>query len=444
MKFSSQKISSVNTVITIILLTVISAASIIDVLAVRILGLIGPDYSILVSVITFVIIFGIFVIAWIIVLRAISSFKTMYDYNSSKSFRLLYKVLVISPFLGSAIVIAIVFEMIKSENYHIILIPMATFASYIPAIMILSILVLKLIVWFNRKHDYIMFSYTIALAAVLINAIFIIANMPAEMYDYLNVRESMTVQDRIAGIGVPNQYFMQAYQYSSFISFILMWFATAILLRHYSKKVGKVIYWILVAVPLLYFLGQSPPIFNYIFSAVRDADPLLYSRLSTLVFGLTKAAGGIFFAVGFWTIAESINNKQIRNYLRLSGYGILLLFVATQANSVIISPYPPFGIIGFLSMALASLLTFVGLYFTALSVSKETELRIEIDKKITQLSFIKKMGIAQLENDLYRQILPIIEKTSKAEDSIPTSLENEDIKLFVKEALEAAKKTKTH
>jgi hypothetical protein len=54
------------------------------------------------------------------------------------------------------------------------------------------------------------------------------------------------------------------------------------------------------------------------------------------------------------------------------------------------------------------------------------------------------MGIAQLENDLYRQILPIIEKTSKAEDSIPTSLENEDIKLFVKEALEAVKKTTTH
>jgi hypothetical protein len=375
-------------------------------------------------------------------LREISSFKSIYKYNS-KPFVLLYRALLISPFVGSALIVSILFQMINNEGYHIVFISITTLASFIPAIIILSMLVIKFVRWFKSKHDYIMFSYTIAIAAILINAVFLILNLPTELFDYSIVREPVTVQDRINSVGIPNQYFQKPYVYSSFFSFILTWVATSILLHYYSRKVGNATYWLLVAVPLIYFLAQYPQIFNYIFSNVRDTDPILYARISTIIFGLTKAAGGIFFAIGFWVVGKSINNKQIKNYLRFTGYGILLLFIATQANSVIISPYPPFGIIAISSMTLASLLTFVGLYFTALSISRETTLRTEIDKKLIQLAFIKKMGTAQLEMDLYREVLPILERSSE-EDNIPTSLETEDVKLYVKEALRALKKTNSH
>lgn len=108
--------------------------------------------------------------------------------------------------------------------------------------------------------------------------------------------------------------------------------------------------------------------------------------------------GGVFFAIGFWTMARSIKNKAIKNYLGLTGFGILLIFVATQATSVLIAPYPPFGIIALSSLALASDLTFIGIYFTALSIAKETNLRIEVSKKVKQLAMLGKIGTAQMEH----------------------------------------------
>ena len=224
------------------------------------------------------------------------------------------------------------------------LIPMATISSYVPALIILSVLILKLIRWFKSQHDYVMHSYTIAMTTILLNGILIIVNLPAEMEDYSATRKASRIQDIITLVGIPHQLNVVAYQLL-LISFVFTWFATSVLLRHYSRKTGEIVYWFLVALPLLYFLGQQPPVFNYLFSAIRDSDPSLYAKLSVFFFGLTKTVGGIFFAIGFWGMARSINNKTIKNYLRLSGYGILLIFVATQLSSILIGPYPPFGVI---------------------------------------------------------------------------------------------------
>lgn len=440
MKYISQRIFLGNTSITNILLSIICLTSIIDALSVRIIGLIGPDYSMIGSVFAFVISFIIFQTILIIIVKIVSSYKSVYQYPSSKSFELLYRTLMVTPFISSIFLLLMIIQIIANESYQVILIPIVTFASYVPSIILLSILILKLLGWFNKKHDYITLSYTIAMSSILVNAVIFSLNLPTDLFDYGIEREPTTIQHRMTQTGLLNQPFKEAYQISSIFSFISTWVATAILLQYYSRKIGKVIYWLIVALPLLYFLGQFPPIFNYLFSSLRDSDPTLYVTLATLIFGLTKVAGGTFFAIGFLIIGRQINNVQIRNYLRFSGFGILLLFVATQANSVIISPYPPFGIIAISSMTLASLLTFVGLYLTALSVSRETNLRIEIDKKVTQLSFIKKIGIAQMEEEVYKQVLPILERTSESQDNIPTSLDNEDIKLYVKEALRALKK----
>ena len=47
-----------------------------------------------------------------------------------------------------------------------------------------------------------------------------------------------------------------AYFIISLLAFISTWFATVLLLKHYSNKIGKARYWILVSIPLAYFLTQ--------------------------------------------------------------------------------------------------------------------------------------------------------------------------------------------
>ena len=197
---------------------------------------------------------------------------------------MLYRILEISPFASSGFIVAIIFELLQTSSYHMFLIPLATISSYVPAIIILSVLIVKLIRWFKSKHDYVMFLYTIAMTTILLNAILIILNLPSEMEDYSAVRKASRIQDIITLVGIPHQFNVVAYQFTSFISFVFTWFATALLLRHYSRKTGEIVYWVLVALPLLYFLGQQPPVFNYLFSAIRDSDPSLYAKSIRLLF----------------------------------------------------------------------------------------------------------------------------------------------------------------
>jgi hypothetical protein len=51
-----------------------------------------------------------------------------------------------------------------------------------------------------------------------------------------------------------------------------------------------------------------------------------------------------------------------------------------------------------------------------------------------------KIGTAQMEQDLLKHMEPILEEHSERVDEIPTSLEEEDIKLFVKQAIREIKK----
>ena len=43
------------------------------------------------------------------------------------------------------------------------------------------------------------------------------------------------------------------YQYSDIASFFLKWGGTALILYHYSHKIGRAKYWFLLSLPLVYF-----------------------------------------------------------------------------------------------------------------------------------------------------------------------------------------------
>ena len=227
---------------------------------------------------------------------------------------------------------------------------------------------------------------------------------------------------------------------TSSVSFILTWIATAFLLKNYSKKIGEITYWILVSLPLLYFVGEYQPVFNFLFSPIRDTDPALYARLFTIFFGLTRTVGAIFFAAGFWVIAKNIKSNEVKIYLRLSGFGILLVFVSTQVSGLVLVPYPPFGSVAISSMSLGSILTYLGVYSAAVSVSKDSKLRTEITKRIQEADLFGKIGWAQMEENLIKEVKPLMQRMSQSPEEPTISSDEDDIRLYVREVLAEVKK----
>jgi hypothetical protein len=70
--------------------------------------------------------------------------------------------------------------------------------------------------------------------------------------------------------------------------FYFVGFATVLLLKYYSHKIGKAKYWILVRIPLAYFLTEFQTILIYLFTPIRQIDPIPFRITYTLVFSASK------------------------------------------------------------------------------------------------------------------------------------------------------------
>ena len=135
------------------------------------------------------------------------------------------------------------------------------------------------------------------------------------------------------------------------------------LLRHYSRKIGRVKYWVVVTIPLIYFASQFFSLLFNVFVPLLRSDPVFYGILLTFIFTFNKVAGGIFFGIAFWIIARSIRHDSIvRKYMILSASGLILLFISYQVNGIVVTSYPPFGLVTISFMGLASYLILVGIY----------------------------------------------------------------------------------
>ena len=90
---------------------------------------------------------------------------------------------------------------------------------------------------------------------------------------------------------------------------------------------------------------------------------------------LTKPVGGLLFGIAFWMVGRSVSDEGISDYMKLSAIGIMLLSISNQDAGLYLLPYPPFGLPTITFVGLSSYLLYVGIYYSSLSISINTELR---------------------------------------------------------------------
>jgi len=214
----------------------------------------------------------------------------------------------------------------------------ASALSYGLSVILMGILSHRFFSWFKSNRNYVVLLYGLSSAAVGINAVFtlfyvahmLFINQPTIIRPHLSFFTPFFIPTPLA---VTLNY---GYVTSSIASFILSWAATAVLLRHYSQKLGTTQYWIIVSIPLIYFLMQFQPLFLNLFLPLSQSEPIVFSTLYTLIFTMSKAVGGILFGVAFWFIARSLRQSTIvRTYMIMSAFGFVLLFVSNQADNQI-------------------------------------------------------------------------------------------------------------
>ena len=179
------------------------------------------------------------------------------------------------------------------------------------------------------------------------------------------------------------------------------------LLRHHSRRLGKVRYWIIIGIPLAYFLSQFVYLFLNLFAPLLDVEPVSFGILLTLIFTLSKPAGGILFWYCLLDYSKKIRqNSVVRDYMIISAYGLILLFVSNQAIVLVNAHYPPFGMATISFIGLSSYLVLLGIYSSAISVSEDSKLRQSIRNLAVQESkLLDSIGTAHMEQEIQKRVL---------------------------------------
>lgn len=111
---------------------------------------------------------------------------------------------------------------------------------------------------------------------------------------------------------------------------------------------------------------------------------------------------GILFRmvfVIFKNISTVISNNKLSELMTISGYTIIMITISL-ASAAYVAAYPLFGIISSSFVCIASFMINFGLYFSAIYVSEDIELRKIIRKSGNELKIVDNIDTAQKTNEV--------------------------------------------
>jgi hypothetical protein len=359
--------------------------------------------------------------------------------------KVLDKSVTIIQYLLSGIIVFVLLQVVIFSEFYTSAVSMAAVISYLMAIFMMIFLSLRFFSWFKLHKNPVVLFYLLSTIMLTINAAFSLAliltispGIPSLVGESQIAGMTRAITANPFAVGLNN-----GYTATSILSFILLWLATALLLREYSRRIGRITYWALVSIPLVYFLSQFPALFFNLFGSLLGSNPTFYGIVLTLIFSLSKITGGILFGVAFWTIAKHLPDiTVVKSYMVIAAYGFILFYISNQAGSSLFQlggVYPPFGLPTIAVIGFSSYLMLVGIYSSAISVAQDSRLRRVIRKSVQQQSsLLDKIGTAQMQQEIENKVLSTIRSQAenlRSETGIETSLDENEIRDYMKEVI---------
>ncbi len=425
-----------------VLLCFIIIVLIVDTSIVKISAITGGLSSTGSSIAIFAVLSVIFAVGQYFILGFVKSDNGKNGSNERLRLSTIGKVVSIIQYALIAIFASLILQMLFTSSYNVLFLEFVIWISYILAIALLGFLSQRFLSWFRSNHNPVVLAYSLAIIMISINAIFTVLYVTNELTSKpANIQAEITP---VAPYSSVYDIFNSGYVVTSVMSFILTWVATVLLLHNYSRKLGRAKYWILVSIPLVYFLSQFQPLFLNVFEPSRLSEPILFGLFYTLFFSATIPVGAILFGIAFWSVARNMSRNIVKQYMMISAYGMMLLFSSNQASGLVLIPYPPFGLVTVSFFGLASYLLLIGIYSSAISVAEDSNLRRSIRRVAMKESrLLDSIGMAQMEEEIQKKVITFTKRNQNRmaeETGIQSSLTEEDMKEYLEQVIREVKK----
>jgi hypothetical protein len=378
--------------------------------------------------------------------------------SSLSFFRLTYNLLKVAFFSNAVFLAVIIIQIIVFSKFHVGLTVFSIQVNTVLAIILTTFLSYKFLSWYKGNHDFtvLLFGLTFAIVAITwaiddgTQTAFFLLNdglgrieephmIPEEPEGSTNLQSSNQKSDPLLHT------FFLLRLIPGRIAFVLYWIGTALLLRRYSTRIGRLKFWTIISLPIvILFVGSF-----FIFGGIVGTQ-----LLRGVITAISTVVGGVLFGVIFLTIARGLEQKQqqyhsggssmISQYLTMSAFGIILYLVATTPPSHIIDwvhiPYPPFANVVWSFAAFAVYLYSFGFYFSTLAISQDTNLRKSVQKlAIDEANMLHNLGFEQMQREIQERVVKLTkeqEELLKEQTGIEQQVSEEEMKEYVKEVMD--------
>lgn len=356
------------------------------------------------------------------------------------------KLLFIEKLLRTSLWLLLIFnffmivEMLSFGHYSVYILILIVIISYSLNILFMSLLSFMLVSWNRTRKNNVLLYYSLAAISASISGILTVIYMTSIL---LGGAEQISSSSDIlfpvyalnSNMGILNI----ANTISFLSSFIFMWLGTTIVLKHYTSKISKNRYVLLIGAPLVYFVGQYFIVINIFFPFI-DSSSTSFIFYYTTFFTLSSVIGSVIFAVSFWLVAKDLSrNVDIAMYLKICGYGFIMFFASATAT-VIHTPYPAYGIVSISLVGFSSYYILYGIYSSSVSLSEDVTLRDLVRKSATsQLKFLSSMSKGYLQDKIINQVFDTTQKFEEnieEQSGISSSLTKDEIKLYIRQVMD--------
>ena len=335
------------------------------------------------------------------------------------------------------IIAFLIFIVLQTEilnEYNSIVVSTSILLSIFLSVSLTGMLAFRFVIWLRHGRDMIIFSYAISMILITLSSLFLAVSILSEIGNNQSVIDSSRISASTQNIA--NFSFKELQEYFSAISFVSLWLASVLLLSQTRKKWRTIKFWLLVTVPLAYYFGAFQLIVSYIINQYDILNQIQNYTLDLINSILTRPIGGILFGIAFWTIARNIGNENIKYFMMLSAFGIMLLSISNVDTGIFMLPYPPFGLVTLSFLGISSYLLLVGIYSSAISVSLDHKIRSSVQNSVEhELRFVSKIGTSQMEQDIQQRVKHLTRKVAdnmEIESGVIVPMEDEEVDRYIK------------
>jgi len=373
----------------------------------------------LLSVSDKMIIFSVYVIVFVMggSILLISTERIVDRKDIKQSKKLIYSLSIFSIFsILSAILVITLVQLYFFNRYSSLVFYLTSYISLISSLGFLSILTFKFFRWFLIRRNYVAIAYGVLFSLYSSSILLALAYLKDGLAIHPPVIAFLSPRALSSNLYSINNAFQNnigiAYDVLFFSSLVIAWALSVIILKQYIRRIGKYTFWLLVSIPLVFYLTRYEILFN-ILELNAAGTNVIPSSLGQAFFIMFTNSDiqiiGIFFAISFLTISLKLKG-QLRKSMIITMIGMTLLFASRDLHSIFVHSYPPSGVVTISFMAVGSYMLFTGLISFLNLAARDKKLYTDLVRRIqNDYPLFKNLILSERDNLTLEMTKPIID-----------------------------------